>query len=227
MPAYASWFRVHPSVVLAQLAATLDQLADPANTVALLDLHLVGVDGPSLRSTLADLHAELTDHLARQSDDMARLAEVRADRQRATEAFWSWRQRLFARLRLAARQGADPEGSFAKVFGYRKVPQARAAGLVEHGHQLLTALNAREASLARHGIHASVVAEGRATHRALVSLHQEVADTTADQKAATAKVHAACAEVQRQLLILVAADDAAALEAGRPSAFTLDVLRPT
>ena len=226
MPAYASWFRVHPRIILAQAEASIAQLADPGCAAELVDLQLVGVDTPTFRVQLTLAVGVLADHLASQAQTAARLEAARTDRARAAERFFSWRGRLFARLRLAARQGADPERSFASVFGYRKVPQARAAGLVQHGEMLFSALDARAASLSSRGMAAAFLAEGRALYRSLCALHAEVEDATADRKSETAAVQGACAAVREQLLILVAADDAAALEVGRSPVFTLAVLRP-
>ncbi len=227
MPAYASWFRVHPRTVLEQVDASIGLLGAPAHTAAMVDLQLVGLDGPLFRAGLARARAELVHQLAAQADAEQRLQAARRDQRAAAEHFYGWRGRLFARLRLAARQGGDPERSFAKVFGYRKVPQLRAAGLVRHGAELFVALEVRSASLSVRGVDAEFVARGRALYRALTAHHAEVGDITADRKVASAAVQQACETIRDQLLILVAADDAAALEVGRPLAFGLKVLRPS
>ena len=226
MPAYASWFRVHPRTVLKQVDASIALLEAPSNTAAMVDLQLVGLDGPLFRAGLAQARAELVAQLAAQADAEQRLQAARVDRRSAASQFFAWRGRLFARLRLAARQGGDPERSFAKVFGYRKVPQLRAAGLVRHGAELFVALEVRSASLAARGVDAAFVAQGRALYRALTSHHAEVADVTAERKVASAAVQQACETIREQLLVLVAADEAAALEVDRPVAFGLKVLRP-
>ena len=226
MPAYASWFRVHPRTILAQVEASVAQLGDPVYASELVDLQVVGVDTPAFRMQLSLAGGMLADRLASQAQATARLEAARVDRTRAAEQFFSWRGRLFARLRLAARQGADPERAFAAVFGYRKVPQARAAGLVQHGDVLFLALDARAASLSSRGVTPAFVAEGRALHRALCALHAEVQEATVDRKNETVAVQVSCDAVREQLLILVAADDAAALEVGRSPVFTLAVLRP-
>lgn len=226
MPAYPSWFRVHPRTVLAQAVATSRQLADPALTVPLLDLQVVGVHGATLRRTVDGLRDQLRAHLDWQADAEQRLSDVQAERAEAVQVFFAWRARLFARLRFAARRGADPEGAFSQVFGYRSVPRPRAAGLVSAGHAVFAALAEREASLRPYGIDPGFVGEGRAAHERLSSLQVEVAEGLTDRKAATRAVHAACADVKVELLALVAADDAAALEMGRAPAFALAVLRP-
>lgn len=226
MPAFASWFRVHPTLVLAQAHASAAQLANPALTTALIDLQLVGLDGSVLRRTLDRARHDLQDHLDWQAEAAQRRTEVLAERAEASRAFFHWRARLFARLRFAARRGADPERRFSTVFGYRRVPAPRAAGLVTAGADLFAALSSRSASLAPHGLDSAFVAEGQAAYHRLCTLHDEAAATLADRKAATTAVRRACDQVQEQLLILVAADDAAALETGRPPAFALAVLRP-
>lgn len=225
MPAYASWFRVHARRVLAQVDASLGQLSDPANASAVIDLAVVGLDTPAFRMQLSLARGALADGLAAQTLAETRLQAARTERACAAERFFAWRGRLFARLRLAARQGADPERTFSSVFGYRRVPQVRAAGLVAHGETLFAALAARAASLSSRGVAASFVAEGRALYRALVELHAEVDEATSHRKRETAAVQESVAAVREQLLILVAADDAAALEVGREPVFGLTVLR--
>jgi hypothetical protein len=70
------------------------------------------------------------------------------------------------------------------------------------------------------------VTEGRTAHQRLVSLHEEASDNLDDRKAATRAVRAAVKAVEEELLALVAADEAAALDASRAPAFELSVLRP-
>lgn len=227
MPAFASWFRVHARQVLAQVDVSIHQLGDPAYASSVIDLASVGLDTPAFRMQLALARGALADALTAQALADDRLQAARGERALAAKRFFAWRGRLFARLRLAARQGADPERTFSTVFGYRRVPQVRAAGLVAHGESLFSALSARSASLSNRGVGAPFVAEGRALYRALVELHAEVDEVTSHRKRETAAVQEAVVAVRELLLILVAADDAAALEVGRAPMFGLDVLRPS
>jgi hypothetical protein len=98
---------------------------------------------------------------------------------------------------------------------------------VGHGEELFVALERRSASLSARGVDAAFVARGQALYRALTAHHAEVGDITADRKVESAAIQRACDTVREQLLILVAADDAASLEAGRTRAFGLEVLRPS
>ncbi len=225
MPARPSWFRVHPRVVLAQADACVADLVAPEFTHAVLDLDVVGLDGPVFRHQLQAAQRELADSLTSQEDARRRLEEARAAARELSEAFFAWRKRLIARLRYASTQGADPAGDFHRVFRYRAAPRARAAGLVNEGEHIFAALASREATLRPHGIDVLFVGEGQRLLRRLTDSVRESEEAMDAQKEATRRMTVARAEVQRLLLALSAADEAAAIDRGRPPAFPMNVLR--
>jgi len=226
MPAAKSWFKVHARVVLAQGSATLTQLSDPDNTVALLDLATVGLNGADLRRELDDRLTQLADHLTAQVQAATWVDEARAEvRQTAANCF-EWRKRLFARLRYAATCGADPDTSFSRTFGFRTLPRARAQGLLRELPRLFQALGQLEATLQPHGIRHAFVEEGRLHHGRLQAAQGDLDSALQARKTATQAVRSGHTQVRDYLLRLVAADEAAALEFGRAPCFSLSVLRP-
>jgi len=227
MPAGRSWFKVHARVVHAQAERSIADLRNPENTAALLDLATVGMDGTTLRHTLRAEADLLSDRLSAQADASAWVDEARAEVRQLCTACFEWRKRLFSRLRYAATCGADPDGSFPRTFGYRKLPRARARGILNEFPALFEALSSQEATLRPHGVNLGFLDEGQLHLQRLQAAQGDLDDALATRKQATAAVKASHGVLRDLLLRLTAADEAAALEFGRPPRFRLTLLAPT
>lgn len=226
MPAYRSWFRVSPAAVCSQAQACVAALESPENTRAVVDLSVVGLDGARFRLELSTATRALSDALVDQAAATDALDEARGDARRLAAVAHAWRARLIARLRFAATRGADPVGSFAKTFRYRACPRPRVAGVLRELEVVFTELERHRATLAPHGVGAAFISEGRVHFDGLRRAADAVEAANHHRKACTRRVASTRQVVEDALLQLVAADEAAALDAARAPVFTLDQLDP-